>query len=37
MAPKICAFLLLTITLFGSTAYAKPGYAHHGYVDYYVS
>lgn len=31
------AILLLAIAMFGGSALAKPGYANHGYVDYYVS
>lgn len=37
MVTKLCAMLLLVIAMFGGNALAKPGYAHHGYVDYYVS
>uniref|UniRef100_A0A336LCB9 CSON003369 protein n=1 Tax=Culicoides sonorensis TaxID=179676 RepID=A0A336LCB9_CULSO len=35
MASKVCAMLLLAIAMFGGSALAKPGYAQHGYVDYY--
>lgn len=37
MTTKVCVVLLLAIAMFGGSALAKPGYAHHGYVDYYVS
>lgn len=33
MSAKIC--IVLALAMFGC-ANAKPGYAHHGYVDYYV-